>query len=383
MGAELLLHDVQVYARVGALLDRLREWQASHPDRGIPLPLTGELEIFEGAFDDIAVAVRRSVAARDRVWRWWNTRSQRPFLPGYSLLELFEFVGIWMQVEWLARAFRPDIAEVVSTAILMDERRVTKYFRPGIVMAQLNASDVAGYEPDQQDPSRLFWSTLNTNGVDETVDDGRATDRHAGTWFGLFVQRLMDGNRPRNVPVGLESAWAAEDVLKRHGVPGLGERFDAADRSLNELQSSTLRALVGESELRVSEPLLVALDVATDYRTMNSVIRGRPDYHRPQTYVELLLSGEFPAVHVRVMGRDGLEGNFRTPSSIPPSQVGGAHAASEASQQMRLLLEGRGTTMEPYSASVLAALQAQPPAGRGLRFRLGKPPPRRRLGPTA
>jgi hypothetical protein len=298
-------------------------------------------------------------------------------------MDLFEFVGAWTQIEWLGSTLRPDIARFVGEAILLDERRATTYFRPGFVMAVLVMSGRGGFEPDPQDPSRLFWSALNANAIDETVDDGRATDRHAGTWFGLFTQRLLDGNRPRNVPVGLESAWAAESVLEDHGVRGPGERYEAADQALEGLQSSTLRSLTGEQAPRVTEPLLVALDVAIDYRTLNRLILSRPDYHLPQTYVDLLVSGELPTVHVRVVGRDGLQGDFRTPSLIPSSHVGGARAASEASQQMRLLLEGRRAAMGPYPAAVLAALQAPPPDGRGLRFRLGKPPPRRRLGPTA
>jgi len=381
MGAELLLHDLQAYAGVGALLDRLAEWQAAHPDRSIPLPLVGELDIFTGEFDDIATTLRRSLAIRDQVWRWWRTRSQRPFLPGHSLMDMFEFVAFATQVDWLAGVLGPEVADVVSAAILADDHQITTYGRPGIVMAHLAARHGNSFEPDQQDASRLFWSALNANGIEETVYNGRATDHHAGTWFGLFLERLFNPADRPTIPAGLDSAWAAEVVLELHGVPGPKERYDAAVQALEKLQDSTMRShMVGYKPILI-ESMLIESEVAIDYRHMNRLILSRPEYHIPQTYVDLLISGELPTVHVRATGRDGTQGDFRTPSWIPSNHVGGPRAASKASQQMRLLLEGRDTAMQPYPAAVYAELRAPRPEGRGLRFRTGMPAPKRRLGP--
>ena len=385
MGAELLLHDLQVYSGVGNLLGRLREWQASHPNRSIPLPLSGELDIFTGEFEDIAEKVRASLLIRDQVWAWWNTKSQTPIIPGYSLQDLFEFVAFSTQVDWLGATFGSDVANIVGTAIIADNRMAIKYARPAVNMAQWAARHDPPYVPDVQDASRLFWSALNANGVDVTVDNGRATDRHAGTWFARFGMRLVNpANRPP-IPAGLDSAWACESVFEWADVPGPVERYEAADASVQNLQTKTLQGLVGPvpTPLSIPEPILVGLDVAIDYRDMNRLILANPDYHIPQTYVDLLVSGKLITVHVRLIGADGSHGDFRTSSEIPSSHVGGARVASEASQQMRLLTEGRPTVMRPYAADVLAKMRAAGPSGHGLRLRLGKPAPKRRLGPSS
>ena len=376
MGAELLLHDSQVYAGVGGLLDRLAEWQDVHSGRSVPLPLVAELSSFGGEFEDIAQAVLPSLIIRDRVWRWWNTRSEEPIVPGFSLLDLFEFVAFSTQIDWLAGVLGPEVAGIVSTAILENEDRTTKYLRPGVVLSQMGLRHGHIFEPDLQDASRLFWSALNANGIEETVNDGRGTDLHAGTWFGLFGLRLVDPTNRPQVPVGLESAWAAEDVFERHGVPGPKQRYDAAAQALERLSNSRPWSMA------TREPLLVAADVVPDYREMNRLILENPNYHLPQTYVDLLISGELTTVHVRTMGRDGAQGDFRTPSATPASHVGGARVASEASQQMRLLLEGIGTARPPYPAAILARMRAPRPEGLGLRFRNGLPAAKRRLGPS-
>ena len=386
MGADLLLHDLRVYSGVGELLTRLREWQACHPDRNVPLPLSGELEIFTGEFEDIAEKVRASLLIRDQVWTWWHTKSRTPILPGYSLQDLFEYVAFSTQIDWLAATFGGGIAGIVSMAILEDKHTAIKYSRPGSVMAQMAARHEPPYVPDLQDASRLFWSALNANGVDVTVANGRATDLHAGTWFGLFQIRLVDpANRPP-IPAGLDSAWACETVFEHHGVPGPVERYEAASAALQNLQTETLQGLgrsVSTPFPPSPEAVLIAPEVAIEYRHMNQLILANPGYHIPQTYVDLLVSGELITVHVRVIGADGTRGDFRTPSWVPSSHVGGSRVASEASQQMRLLTEGRGRVMRPYAADILTNMRATRPGGHGLRFCLGKPAPKRRLGPSS
>ena len=166
-----------------------------------------------------------------------------------------------------------------------------------------------------------------------------------------------------------------ESVLEEHDVPGPKERYEAADSALQILQPAAFKELVGETPTRFSnlEAILVASEVAIDYRDMNRLILENPDYHIPKTYVDLLVSGQLSTVHVRVMDADGSRGDFRTASCIPSNHIGAPRAASEASQQMRLLTEGRGVAMSAYATDVLASMCAARPDGYGLRFRLGKP----------
>jgi hypothetical protein len=105
---------------------------------------------------------------------------------------------------------------------------------------------------------------------------------------------------------------------------------------------------------------------------MCGLIIKHPDYHIPQRYVDYLISGELIGVHVRIIDRNQLDHDFRTPSWVPHNHIGGARVASEASQQMRLLVEGAGVTAhQPYAAAVLAAMRGH--VGVGLRFRVLPP----------
>ncbi len=377
MGAELLLHDLRVYSGIGALLDRLSDWQSVHPDLGIPLPLSGELELFTGEFEDIANKVRASLVIRERVSTWWNTRSNTPMIPGYSIRDLFEFVAFSTQIGWLQTIFPDWIARSVFALSLDDESTANKYWRPFSVMTALASRFEPPYQIAPVDASRLFWSALNANGIEVTVENGDATAQHPGTWFVLFGNRLVDPTDRPSYATGRESAWACEFVLAQHDVPGPKERFEAASAALDALQPKTFRDMLGPKPNRFSpyEAVLVASEVAIDYRDMNRLICRDPSSHAPKRYVDLLVSGQLTTVHVRVFDASGPLGDFRTASHIPSNGVGAARIASQASQQMRLLLEGTGAVVSPYAAEVLATMRGPGPGGHGLRFRLGKPAP--------
>jgi hypothetical protein len=366
MGAELLFHDLHFYAGVGRLLDRLAQWQAVSPSRRVPLPVVPALDLFEGEFSDIAESVRRALAIRGKVQRWWNTKSFGPTFPGHSVHDLFEFVAFSIQIDWLAGVFGHEAARLVSLALTEEGGKFADYARPWVPIAALSQARGRPFEPALQDASRLVWSAMNANGIAPTIDNGRATKIHPGTWFGLFGERLVDAADHAEVPDGLESAWAAEDVLERRGVPGPVERFSAASDALDEMMRSSFPSL------ETPEPALVATEVAIDFRHMCGLIIEHPDYHIPQRYVDYLISGELIGVHVRIIDRNQLDHDFRTPSWVPHNHIGGARVASEASQQMRLLVEGAGMTVhQPYSAAVLATMRGH--GGVGLRFRVLPP----------
>jgi hypothetical protein len=83
------------------------------------------------------------------------------------------------------------------------------------------------------------------------------------------------------------------------------------------------------------------------------------------------MAGELTSVYVRVRTPDGTAGDFRTPSATPANHIGGSRAASEASQQMRLLLARPNlANVTFFEHEVGHRLRAQPPDGRGLRFRV-------------
>lgn len=366
MGAELLFHDLHFYAGVGRLLDLLAQWQAVSPGRRIPLPLTPALDLFDGEFSDIAESVRRALAIRSQVQRWWNTKSFGPTFPGYSVHDLFEFVAFSTQIDWLAGVFGHETAGLVSLALTEKGGTFADYARPWIPVAVLSQARGRPFAPALQDASRLVWSAMNANGIASTIDDGRATKMHPGTWFGLFGERLVDAADHAEVPDGLESAWAAEDVLERQGVPGPVERFSAASDALDEMTRSSLPSL------ETPEPAFIATEVAIDFRHMCGFIIAHPDYHVPQRYVDYLISGELIGSHVRIIGRNQLGHDFRTPSWVPQNHIGVARVASEASQQMRLLVEGAAMTAhQPYAAAVMAAMRGR--GGAGLRFRVLPP----------
>jgi hypothetical protein len=384
MGAEMLLHDMRVYSGVGVLLSRLRDWQSAHPDRAVPLPLSGELDIFTDEFADIPEQVRAALRTRDQVWEWWHTKSATPILPGFSLQDLFEFVAFTTQVDWFATTFGTDAAEIVFMTLLDDPKVATAYNRPGVVIDSWAERHKPRYELSQNDVSTLFWSALNANGVDVTVDNGCATSQHAGTWFCEFALQLVDPANRTPLAEGRYAMWACETVFARRGVDGRPvERYQSANHAVVALQEQTYRELARWSStppFPSQEAILLATEVGIDYRGMNDMILRNPRYHIPKTYVDLLVSGELITIHVHLIGPDGARGDFRTPSYIPSNHIGSALHASEASQQMRLLTEGVGD-MRPFARDVHANLLAAQPTGAGLRVRNGLPAPARRLGP--
>jgi len=139
----------------------------------------------------------------------------------------------------------------------------------------------------------------------------------------------------------------------------------AANTAIQELQHETLREL-GPRQV---EPILIATEVAADFRAMQRIISEQPQYHLPLGYVHMLVSGQLTAVHVRVNNPNGMLGDFRTPSEIPSNHVGGSRVASEAAQQMRILLNGRNMRGTFFEDAVFKRLKSAPPDGRGLIFR--------------
>lgn len=369
-GAELLLHDLQVYAGVSAVIEELSRWQGVAVGRAVPLPIVHELDRLEGLSESSRQRLRMAQATRSQVAHWWKTRSRGPMSPGLSIHTLFETLGFSVQLEWLANTLGEEVAKRVVDGMSRDV--AIRYMEPSNVLAGLMAARGVTPEFEPHDLSWLLVHALSVVGVAESFNNQVPTERHPGTWFGEFAESYATLLGRKDLDRASIAPFAVERTTEAAGLGGDEERYHAADRAIKELQSHTLRGFAGDDDLDTlrhnSESLLVATEVASDFGDMQRAVAKRPrDYHSPLGYVDLLLGGDLTRVHVRVHGRDGSVGDFRTPSWIPSTHVGGARVASEASQQMRILLSGRSAWSSFYESAVFRELKGPP---RNLKFRV-------------
>jgi hypothetical protein len=324
-GAELLLHDLKVYSGVSRLLDGLAEWHRGESNRHVPFPIAAGLDRLCGAGDEIFARITSAEHARGRVGRWWNARSRGPMLPGHSICSLFEALGFAVQIEWLASTFGGDIADNIVDA-MPEGAAAEKYMRPAILLATLTATRGANLDPAAHDLSWLLVYALSVSGLDDAFIDGEPTTLHPGTWFQKFAQQYASLSAQKEVAPALVAPYAVEAVTQQHGIGGMRERYDEANAAIQRLQEETLQSFAkdGISGLRSRmEAVLIATEVAIDFREMQRVLAMRPEYHSALGYVSLLMSGELTTVHVRVNNSDGTLGDFRTPSHTPANQIGG------------------------------------------------------------
>lgn len=370
-GAELLLHDLQVYAGVSNLLDVVAEWHRREKGRSVPLPVTAGLDWFNGEDDGIRVRITSAERARTHVEGWWKTPSRGPALPGHSIHSLYEALGFSVQIEWLASTFGGDIADRVVNA-MPDGVAAETYMRPAILLANFMAARGAKLDPEPHDLSWLLVNALSVSGLDEAFLDGKPTDLHPGTWFQKFAQHYAVLSTKKDLAPVLVAPHAVNAAIKHAGFSGMHARYDKANTAIQNLQDATLHSFAkdGLSGLRRhSESILIATEVAIDFRDMQRVLAARPEYHLPLGYIGLLMSGDLTTVHVRVNNPDRTLGDFRMPSQTPSNHVGGARIASEASQQMRFLLRGRKMQGTFFEEAVYRRLKSPPPIGWGLTFR--------------
>lgn len=375
VGAELLLADLPVYAGSSTLIDRLTEWHAANRGRHVSLPLTAGLGAFGAGFNDIAAQAQRSADRRSRVARWWGARSRGRTVPGHSIHALFEALGFAVQAEWLAATFGPEVASTIVDTVFEDDVVAHRYVRPVTVLASLCAQRGVAFDPELHDLSWLLVYALNVSGLREAfAEDGTPTPRHPGSWFDEFAVKYAALAARPDLARELVAPYAVELATQQAGIGGMSERFQVANAAIQEEQDNTLRQLV-EGGLRQSEPLLIATEVAIDFRHMHGVLAEHPEYHQPLGYVEMLVSGVLTRVYVRIAGADGHVGDFTTASDIPANHVGAMLAASEASQQMRLLLDGRAFPDATFlEDDVHRRLTSPPPDGRGLSVRVRRTP---------
>lgn len=375
IGGELLLHDLSVYAGAGRLLRRLHEWQ-TETGQAVPIPLSGELNLFTGPFQDIADTVERALQRRSEVGAIWRARTAAPIAPGFSLRDLYEFCAVNVQLDWTAATFGRDVAQVVAQPLLAEPALQQMYLRPMRVFDTLTSRYGSNYEMNTEDPGELVFAALNANGLDDAFGAGGPTDRHPGTWFAEFLDLLARATATEQPP--RVSALAAETVLEAAGVPGPADRRQAGSDSLDELQHQVLRSLLrpGDPNFADNEPALIASEVAIDFRAMTVLVQNHPQYHHGAGYAAMLMRGDLVSVHVRVVGRGEASLHLRTPSSIPANHLGGPALASEASQQTRLLLDGIPVIPEAFASEALEGIRTGTDKRPGLRLRYSSVAPR-------
>ena len=370
-GAELLLHDLQVYAGATGLLEDLRQWHRAAPGRHLPFPVAAGLDQLGDAGEDTVIRIQRAERLRNRVERWWNAPSRGPFLPGHSLRALYESLGFAVQVDWLAATFGDDVANLIVDPVRANASG-NNYLRPAMQMASLMTMRGATPGPQDHALSWLLVSALSVSGLDEAFDTaGVPTASHPGTWFQKFADRYARLCAQPPVQPELLPQCAVEMVLEQHGIDGPAARYQQSDAAIQALQDRTLTSFAegGIPGLRRHmASLLIATEVGIDFRDMQRAIAAQPQYHLAPGYVSLLAGGGLTTVHVRVRNPDGTLGDFRTPSHTPSNHVGAARHASEASQQMRLLLRGRSLSDNFFEEAVYQRMKAPAPDGLGLSF---------------
>jgi hypothetical protein len=376
IGAELMLNDLQVYSGLSLLVEALAKWQEGRPDRFVPLPLPIDPEFPPDR--EAAQWFAESAEIRRRIARLWQARSKGPSLPGLDIRTLFETLGFWVQVEWLSHTFGSSVADAVSEGTIGRTDFVNaQYFRPVLLMHIKGQARHVALDPESYDLPQLIAAALNFSGLEEAFDGITPTTQHPGTWFDHLADAYVRVYAMDDIPVGQKS-WAAE--LTVAGWAKLGspqERYERADAAIQKLQNEMFAKLgriifAGQGKpWRVPESILLATEIAIDFRDMQRVMSSGPGYHSPLGYIALLLSGELTAVHVRVRNRDRSLGDFRMPSATPANQIGGARIASQAAQQMKFFLDGRGLSNRTFfTETMFEMLKAPKPTGAGLRFRL-------------
>jgi hypothetical protein len=376
IGAELLLQDMQVYCGASLLVKELRRWQEGRPDRRLPLPLPARLDFLGSEKADIADRFTKARAERDLVAARWEATSNGFVLPGHSIRALFETLGFSVQVEWLYQTFGAEIAGLVFEGTIGDGDVLnTQYYRPLQTLLSLAQSKNLSLDPEQHDLPQIIVYALNLSGLDSAFEDRTSTSLHPGVWFDRISKAYIDVYARENIPAIQKSAAAISMAAHRMGIGSLTEIFNEANCSISALQETYLRDIAqfvtkqATGDFEGFETMLLATEVAIDYRDMARLFQRSADYHHALGYVSLLLGGELTTLHVRVKVHDGYIGDFRLPSETPSNQVGGNRVASAAAQQMRFFLNGRNLADHNFfSDDVFKQLRAPAADGPGLLF---------------
>ena len=246
--------------------------------------------------------------------------------------------------------------------------------RPVAQLATLCEAAGVRFDPEPADVPALLLDSLNMSGIEESFHGVSATDLHPGAWWDRFAQAYVDLAAGSDCPADQRAAYSIQLALKREAGAGLVEKIDIADQAVSEMQNEILGRIVpngGEGESQ-SDAILLATEVAIDFRAMQRTINSNLSYNAAAGYVALLLGDELTSVYVRLKHHDGQQIDFRTASYIAGNHIGGARHASAAAQQMHTLLKGRDLSPNFFEEAMYRKFKDLPPKGAGLRFRVSR-----------
>ena len=368
IGAELLLSELQTYGGISRLIEELKNWRIANDGASIPLPIISKFELFD---DQFASTIRDLADRRATTTDWWNkpsgvsSREMHQTLPGFSIRSLFETSGYYVQLEWLFRTFGPEVASMVNEAICGDNP-ATDYSRPLYVLMMLLQARGINHEPDVEDLSWLIFFALNCAGIHEAFDQStKVTKDHPGTWFDQFCSAYSSMPLKSHYQQGENGLNAVETVFRNSGLTGQSI-YESASQQIESRQKEVMQRMFSMNN---NESILIATEIATDFREMQRIIFTNREYHHPLGYIHLLLSGNLRPVHVWVRNKDKSIVDFLTASIMTGNHIGGHRFASKSSAQTTLLLSGRSIGRKRFFDDyVFKELTSS--SGHNLKFRL-------------
>jgi len=369
IGAELLLNDYRVYSGIQKIIEDLSVWQQSDSSRRIQIPLSKSIENYSSDKFFPAKSIMCSLDQAKLISNWWNRRSGLYHFPGTSIRELFETLGFVTQIEWLAKTFGESVANEVLTKALGSTPFESQYLRPAKLLINFCHTKQINIEPEQYDLITLIVASLNTSGLDESFSNGKPTQFHPGAWFDRFVEKYAYAASRSDITSENRARTAVNLALQEVNNDDPASRKNDANESIATQEKELLRYLIQDfNPDKTGESLLLATEIGIDFRDMQRIMSRGNSYFAPDEYVDLLMKGELHTVYVKLKEEDGFYGDFFTPSMIPRNHSGANRYASESSQKMRILLDGRSFNQnffEEYTFQILTGTNSNE---HGLRF---------------
>jgi hypothetical protein len=364
-GAELLMLELSAYNDAPFILESLQCWQQANPSGRIRYPLTPDDMAQMGLDAKVIEVWRRALAQRALTEGVWTRKSAFTTLPGFSIRDLFETLGFFVQMEITAQAFGAPAAELIFAA--MSNAAKTYYSRPAMVLQTLCQARQSA-DPQPVDVSSLLTDALTVSGIAEAFDaNGAASARHPGAWFDRFA--AIFATTPTNLHANplARSIYAADKAVEAEGLANMLARIDAAGQALSAEQQRLMQVLaMSTGKLRAGSAILVVTDVGIDFRDMQRAVRCHQRYHQPLGYAQLLMEGALTGVYLSVLTSAGGVVEVRTPSFTPSNHIGAFRAAAQGAKQMRRLATGRPPDAGFLDDMLLCAMIELPPEGLGL-----------------
>lgn len=351
IGAESLLRDLNTYCSSMLLVKRLREWQHAHPNEKLEIPITSEhLSRFSGEFVDIAQLVELAWDRKRSLVHMLNAPSRGPSVPGFSIIDLLEWVGFQVQIDWLA-GFDQRLAKLLGSAVSDSSNAMQKYVRPSLFVQSLSQLMKRSIQMNKIDPSLFVWSALNSVGLDNSFNEHlHPSEKHPGTWlqhcFRHYINLAGDPRitDPTHAMSAIQCRWDETGV----GTPNplLNDAIMSIRALAAEIVAPKVETLKDFKDRdALITPVMLFGDVAPTYIEMQHICVGEQGdtfvpalYHSPGYFVALQFAGKLPGVYCRMYSSKDDWIDFFTPSETLRSHIGIHRVACTSHTQQSLLL---------------------------------------------